>query len=363
MGASESSGRIMGIRVRFFHWIYAYVLFAVAVAVLPAVAAEVAIRVPQQSPTHDLGDGVVIADELVDLDVQDDGAILLAVSHRMLYVMNLPGLDVSARMKIRGRAVNVGLLRDSTRDRIRFFVVSRYGRDVNTYFYEYVPGGKFKRFNRDLASFYRNLHGNLVRQSLGSGRPFEAKLFHAAVSGRKVRSVGVWDLPKHTRLYAFVYGEMIAGGGPEVARIEPESRHLVLYTRENEDWTAVWESEESYGGSLEAIRGRDRGEGMEQSEERIQGMIPIDLDDDGLLEVLLVQNRSAPMMQQKNGRKYDRSQVTALDFRGGRAVMVWETEQLKGTIPNIVRWNDQWILPLVEPSGKRTRIFINRLHP
>lgn len=329
-------------------------LLALMFPAIPAVHGdEVPVHAPDRVPTQELPEGIILKDGLADIAVWEPGNLLLAVSGAKMYILTLPDLEVRTSAKIRGRAVACGFLRDISAERVQFFVVSSFNRDINTYFYEWT-GSKIKRVGYDSSSFYRSVDGALLRQNVGRGKPFEGPVRVAILQGSRPRDASVLPLPKRTYLYTFVRGALWSDG-IGVARVEGDARHLVIYRPDENEWEAVWESESPFGGSLTQVKGVDQ----EQSEEVSKGILMVDLDDQPDMEIMAASNIEAPIAQQIAGRRYDKSRVTAFDVRGRRAVTLWETDRLKGTIPNIAIWKDRWILPLVDPTGKKTRIYIN----
>ena len=344
-------------------WFILFCLLCGAFSSASRAADPIPVHRPDRGMTAELAEGFVLNDEIVDIATQEPADLLLALSKSRLRILSLPKLDERASVKVRGQGLACGFVRESAADRILFYVVSAFGRDINTYFYEFARG-KIKRAGYDSSSFFRSMDGVLLRQDVGRGGPFKNDISVCVLKKGRAKEASRLPLPQHTRLYAFARGAFWPNGGLGVARIEGDDRRLVLYRPDGEGWEAVWEADGAFGGSLLLVAGVDR-EMFEKrpGEELSRGPVPVNLDDDPELELLALSNIPAPIQQQILGRRYDRSQVTAFDVKGRRAVVLWETDRLKGTIPNVAMWRNRWVLPLVEPAGKKTRLYMNPLRP
>ncbi len=324
-------------------------------------AGSVPIRRPEQTSTQDLSEGVRLDGELVDVAVWEPGDMLIALSKSRARILALPDFSEKAETKIRGKAIACGFLAESTDNRVLFFVVSAFGRDINTYFYE-LSAGRIRRVGYDSSSYFRSHAGALLRQDVGRGSAIQGAVRVCVLKDRRPREVAILPLPKGTRLYSFARGILWPTNVIGVVRIESDDRKLVLYRPDQSSWDAVWEADGAFGGSLLQVSGVDPELfDKRNSEELPRPPALANLDDDPELEILAFANIPAPFQEQIVGRKYDRSQVKAFDVNGRRATIVWETDRLKGTIPNIAVWKDRWVLPLVDPAGKKTRLYLNPL--
>ncbi len=207
------------------------------------------------------------------------------------------------------------------------YVTEKPGNYIRSSAYRYA-NGRLDRFWKESDVFLRVLRSErgfgLCGQRYGSARPFERGLTRYTLSGNNLTAAAA-GLPGSFTVFDFA----AIGSTGFLASINYENK-LQLY---NAQGSTVWTSAEVYGGSDVRVESADK---RNSAEERI-GVSAVDIDGDGVEEILAVQNmleggtgpgfiRLGNLQQYKNGR------LVALALENGTLVERWKTKSYSGII-------------------------------
>jgi hypothetical protein len=208
------------------------------------------------------------------------------------------------------------------------FVTENPGNSIRSSGWRW-KNNRLERFHREADMFLRTMRVgdevHLLGQRHGSSRPFERGVvrFRSAGGGRLTSSSAGY--PGTVSLYDFTP----LGATGYLATIDYENRLKLL----DHSGANLWTGAERYGGSDLKIQSRDKRNEMEER----TGIAAVDLDGDGVPEVLVVQNllegglsggsiRVGTLQQYKSGR------LVALALEKNELVERWKTKTFSGII-------------------------------
>jgi hypothetical protein len=146
------------------------------------------------------------------------------------------------------------------------------------------------------------------------------------------------NLPGWINIFDFAMADVTGDGQPEIIHIDQKDS-LVLSQL---DGTILWRSSESYGGSKRLLGGEANAATQQNYYEPGYVEAPryyvpariltVDLNGNGIAEVLLNRNHAKAVPLLGKLRNYASGELSALSWKGGELARVWQSRKLDGYI-------------------------------
>lgn len=276
-------------------------------------------------------------------DVDLDGAPeLVAVDRTGLWIYGRRGDAMDLEQHIAGvsyhRQLNVEIA-DSNGNRIPEIIVSNVGRGVvNSSIFEWNDG-RYERIATRVPYLLRVVDDGrgterLVGQKIGAVEPFGLPVHELAWHGTRLIEKVALAVPRGLNVFDFHLVDPDGAGAVRYVGLGGGGE-LRLYDKDE----TVWESAERYDGSLNAFQAS--GKGAEILGQGAGGMrtvylsgrvVPVDLDGDGGVELLVRRNESKIGNVFEKVRIYDGGRVHALGWNGTGFDERWRTPYLDGYV-------------------------------
>ena len=319
---------------------------------------------------------------LVSMDVGDvdgDGQFdVVMAGPSKVYVYHLQNnrlvefgsVEMEARAKV--HAVSLGDLDGNGRAEI---YISAAG-DFNPHSWAYEwNGSSLDMILDDLPWYIRTLNipgeGNvLVGQRGGQTSLLSPGIFKLMKNGSKVMPEERIAMPDYINLFEFVLGDITGDGAREIIAVSRADRLYVV----RPNGYVLWVSDDYYGGTsryigedYDIVGGREGRVGldvnstpssevigMEGSGKRIfipSRMIVMDVNNDGINDVVVNKNLSTAARHVEGYKRYKSGELHAMSWTGIGLGGIWQTRKIDGYIP------DFQFLPL--PGEKnRAKLFV-----
>ena len=188
--------------------------------------------------------------------------------------------------------------------------------------------------------------GVILMGQRGNDRPEDGyigrKVSELTVLGNysRIEETRVLALPENVLLFDFAWVELDGQSGPELVAVDKREKILV-YDSKN---SLMWVSEEDYGGSRnffgppKSAQARTLQAPDDESQfERKMVFLPtrilaVDVDGDGVNEVIIGKNKRLYGKWLSNRREYDGGSVICLGWDGAGLRELWQTKHLNGYI-------------------------------
>jgi TolB-like protein len=142
-------------------------------------------------------------------------------------------------------------------------------------------------------------------------------------------------VPNSVNLFEFVIADLDNDGSQEIIAIDQDDHIRVMRS----GGTVLWKSDEFYGGTTRFIGGESAintsGLLNNDNEERIyvpSRIIVADLNNDGIVDVLINKNLSTSSRIFKNMKNYPSGEIHALTWNGIALTEMWRTRKIDGYI-------------------------------
>lgn len=280
------------------------------------------------------GDG---QNEIIMAD-RDEVRIMRMQENRLIQFWRLP-LD-NNRLKIHGVTVA-----DIDKDGVSEIYVSAADAEEPSSFGVEWQGDKFVYLFRNVKWYVRALDMpgrglSLLAQGREMNAPITPGIFYISVAGGEIKQEEKLPLPATVNLFDFSYGDIDGDSVAEVITINKHDRISVM----RGNGTVVWESDEYYGGTTRFIgeyfyatrsHENNMATGMEGNKDRIyipSRIIIADVNNDGIVDVVINKNLSSSSRVFENMKSYPSGEIHALVWNGIGLTELWRTRKIDGYI-------------------------------
>ena len=240
------------------------------------------------------------------------------------------------------------------------YVTRMMGGRLDSYVLEYRGKG-FAKIASHIPLFLRVIRDEngtpiLAGQGGDGEEGFRGKVFKLTWQGETLSKGEALDLPKGVNIFGFTYGNI--GGSRGVIQLD-ERDHLAVYIKERE-WRRVWRSKDYFGGTINTME-----VGLNPDETRLEDIkgrvLFMDLDGDGVGEVIVNRNFSTLTRYVKGFKSYEKGEVVDLEWDGKGLEESWKTKTLNAYVgsPLIGDFDNDGgkdlVLLLVEGAGTLSR--------
>ncbi|MCA9771874.1 MAG: VCBS repeat-containing protein [Myxococcales bacterium] len=276
-------------------------------------------------------------------DVDLDGAPeLVAIDRNNVWIYGRQGEAMDLEQHVAGVSYHQYLnveVADTNGNRTPEIIVTNVGQGVVNSFVLEWNEGRYERIATRIPYLLRVVEdgrggSRLVGQKLGPVEPFGLPIHELGWRGTRLVEERKLAIPHGLNVFDFHFVTPGPDTGERVVGFAPGGE-VRLY----EGDATVWESGESYDGSLNAFSASMRGSeilGKGASGMRtiyLSGrLIPVDLDGDGRLELLVRRNESKLGNVFEKVRVYDGGRVHALNWNGTGFAERWRTPYLDGYV-------------------------------
>lgn len=210
------------------------------------------------------------------------------------------------------------------------YVTRMMGGRLDSYVLEYSGKG-YKKIASHVPLFLRVVkdeEGPILAGQGGDGEEgFRGEVFRLTWQKGDIAKEGTLDLPKGTNIFGFTYADIEGRRG--LIRLD-EKDHLVVYVKEGE-WKRVWKSEDYFGGTINTMK-----VGLSPEEARLEDIkgriLFMDLNGDGVGEVIVNRNISTLTRYVKGLKSYEKGEVVDLEWDGKGLEESWKTKTLNGYV-------------------------------
>lgn len=152
-------------------------------------------------------------------------------------------------------------------------------------------------------------------------------------SGGQYESAGRQIFPEWVNVFGFAYGDILNNGQESVLAFREDGQ--ICVTARN--GYAIWQSSETYGGSLTYVEFPMEGGGRNMDHFYIPQRLRVaDLDKDGKNEMILVKNMGFTRQILSRFRDFSSGQIECLAWDDEGLKRKWETDEVSGYISDYV---------------------------
>jgi TolB-like protein len=173
----------------------------------------------------------------------------------------------------------------------------------------------------------------LLGQKRSHGDLFHGNVYELVWRGGAYQPQQKVQLPKGVNLFEFARGDVLSNGS-STTLVLADDDHLRVYSPSGEQ---QWESADPYSGSEHYLERTDNPEelGTDNPEELVylpHRLLLADLNGDGEIEVILVNNQRSTGRYFKRFRRFKSGQIESLSWDGLGLTSRWQTRKLSGYI-------------------------------
>ncbi len=281
--------------------------------------------------------------DIADVDGNGKNEIILMDEHT-LWIYEYVEERLRLFKKLRGRANQDFLALDvadvNGNGNAEIFVTSFAGEDLNSFILEYEHNG-FKRISDKNGWYFRVLDlppkgPTLLAQRMGVKETFYGPIYQFPWKGNTFGKGKRLKLPKETELFGLAIADITGDGKAEIIKFAYDD-HLKLLSTDGRD--LLFKTSSRYGGSNNFFDRESVPEGTPKHNiaKRVYilgRIVVLDLDGDGMVEVIVNKNYFATGRLFERVRLFDKAEIYDLAWDGLMLAENWRTREIPGYIPD-----------------------------
>jgi TolB-like protein len=170
----------------------------------------------------------------------------------------------------------------------------------------------------------------LLGQEMGSDRSLKPVIYEMQLQGQSLKQLATVPVPPRCNVYNFMKADINDDGADEVIVIDKENRMFVLSTSGEQ----LWKSSSRFGATTNCLEGKseDRRYDMYESICIPSPILISDLNQDGILEIIVNDNLGQGRFLPEGLKIYDKGQITSLSWGQLGLVENWKTTEISGMV-------------------------------